>query len=234
MVLIKIFQHIACEGPGYLAELLEQRQIAYELIAIDNDDLVSETLDDTSALVFLGGPMSVNDAESWIQKELALIRQAHQKDLPMLGFCLGSQLICKALGGEVFRGDAGQEIGWHKVERVEGPAAAHWLANSPSTATLFHWHGETFHLPEGADLILSSEAYRNQAYVVGNTLALQCHIEVSAEMVKEWAQLYTSDLAQGGNFNQSVTELCNDLESRVSALREFARPLLEKWLEGVA
>jgi len=222
--LVRIFRHIACEGPGFLAELLDEQHKAYEIIAIDEGQSVPDSLQGISGLVFLGGPMSVNDSDAWIEEELTLIQQAHAADIPMLGFCLGSQLICKALGGEVYKGEAGQEIGWHEVSPVEETELKHCL---------FHWHGETFHLPESAQLILSSEAYTNQAYVIGKTLALQCHVEVSAEMVREWTTLYTSDLAQGGQWNQTASEICNNLDDKITELRAFARPLLEKWLQAV-
>lgn len=231
--MIKIFRHIACEGPGFLAELLDQSGMDFEIIAIDEGQAVPDSLENASGLVFLGGPMSVNDSDAWINQELNLIRQAHAATIPMLGFCLGSQLICKALGGEVFRGDAGQEIGWHKVSRVEGEAAQQWLGEQTRELELFHWHGETFRLPEAASLILSSQAYQNQAYVVGKTLALQCHVEVSAEMVKQWTELYTDDLAQGGQWNQSADDICHDLESRIADLRAFAKPLLNVWIQGI-
>lgn len=231
--MIRIFRHIACEGPGFLAELLDEQQMSYEIIAIDEGQAVPESLNGVTGLVFLGGPMSVNDERTWIKDELNLIQQAQKADLPMLGFCLGSQLICKALGGEVFKGDAGQEIGWHGVSRVEGSAAQHWLGEQNKPVDLFHWHGETFRLPASASLILSSLAYPNQAYVVGKTLALQCHVEVSAEMVREWSSLYTGDLAQGGQWNQTANEICENLDSRIAALRAYAQPLLERWLQGV-
>ncbi len=230
--MIRIFRHIACEGPGFLAELMEQQKIDYEIIAIDGGQSVPASLSGVSGLVFLGGPMSVNDGDAWIKQELSLIQQAHAADIPMLGFCLGSQLICKALGGEVFKGNAGQEIGWHAVSRVDGSEAQYWLGDFSGEVDLFHWHGETFSLPEAATLILSSQAYQNQAYVIGKTLALQCHVEVSAEMVKEWSSLYTADLAQGGQWNQAAVEICDRLDSRITDLRAFAQPLLEKWLQG--
>lgn len=231
--MIRIFRHIACEGPGFLAELLDEQHKAYEIIAIDEGQPVPSSLEGISGLVFLGGPMSVNDDKVWIEAELALIQQAHAADVPMLGFCLGSQLICKALGGEVYKGEAGQEIGWHEVIPAEGEDAQHWLGDASRHAHLFHWHGETFNLPATASLILSSQAYANQAYVLGKTLALQCHVEVSAEMVKEWSALYTSDLAQGGQWNQTASDICNNLDDKIIELRAFARPLLEKWLQAV-
>jgi len=231
--LLRIFRHIECEGPGFLAELLQRRKIDFELIEIDKGQSVPGGLNGVSGLIFLGGPMSVNDPLPWLNDELALIKEAHAAGIPMLGFCLGSQLISKALGGEVFRGEAGQEIGWHEVQKLNAPAAEKWLGNDIEAVSVFHWHGETFSLPQDAELILSSRAYPHQAYVMGKTLALQCHIEVSAEMVKEWASLYTADLLQGGRWNQAASVICADLENKIVRLRRFAEPLLETWLNGL-
>lgn len=231
--MLRIFRHIECEGPGFLTELLQQRQLDFELIAIDAGQSVPDSLDGVTGLVFLGGPMSVNDSLPWLADELAVIRSAHIKGMPMLGFCLGSQLISKALGGEVSRGEAGQEIGWHEVYPVNNKVSEYWLGNAATAWQAFHWHGETFSLPTEAELILSSEAYPNQAYAIGKTLAFQCHVEVSADMVREWTSLYTSDLAQGGQWNQKAEVICADVENKVMRLRKVAQPLLEKWLDGI-
>lgn len=232
--MLRIFRHIECEGPGFLAELLAEKQIDFDLVEIDKGQSVPNSLDGISGLVFLGGPMSVNDNSAWIEDELALIRKAHKVDMPMLGFCLGSQLISKALGGVVSRGDMGQEIGWHNIYPVDGEVSEHWLGSWKEPLLAFHWHGETFSLPPKAQLILSSQAYSHQAFVIGKTLALQCHVEVSADMVKEWASLYTDDLNQGGQWNQTANEINSNLENKVVTLRKTARPLLEKWLDGLS
>src|SRR3989338_10047944 len=100
---IAIFRHISNEGPGYLAEFLDERQIPWELIAIDAGDAVPHSAEAYSGLVFMGGPMSVNDALPWIPPVLALIRDAVAGDVPVLGHCLGGQLISRALGATVSR-----------------------------------------------------------------------------------------------------------------------------------
>jgi GMP synthase-like glutamine amidotransferase len=227
---VRIFRHIACEGPAYLAELLAAKQVPYEIVAIDEDQPVPASLDDISGLVFLGGSMSVNDELPWIADELDLIRRARQIDLPMLGICLGSQLISKALGAAVTTGANGQEIGWHTVKVVPSDPALQWLGDLPESFTLFHWHGETFELPAGAIHLLSSRAYPNQAYAIGNTLALQCHPEMTMESVREWLQLYEADLAKGGTFNQSASAILENLERRIAMLQATAKVLLGVWI----
>jgi GMP synthase-like glutamine amidotransferase len=228
---VRIFRHVACEGPAYLADLLESRQIPFELVAVDEGQSVPGSLDDISGLVFLGGNMSVNDPLPWIDEELEVIRRACEQDLPMLGICLGSQLISKALGASVMPGANGQEIGWHTVKVVPSAAALQWIGDLPESFMLFHWHGETFDLPTGAVPLLASRAYANQAYAIGNTLALQCHPEMTVESVREWLQRYEEDLAKGGEFNQPAARIEEDLERKVAMLQATAAVLLGGWID---
>ncbi|MBI5612474.1 MAG: type 1 glutamine amidotransferase, partial [Gammaproteobacteria bacterium] len=192
---IAIFRHAASEGPGYLADFLARRGLPQRLIRIDNNDPVPTSIDGFSALVFMGGPMSVNDDLPWIPPVLALIRQAVAADRPVLGHCLGGQLISKALGGAVTRNPV-KEIGWLPVSRVNGPLAADWLDDLPAEFEVFHWHGETFSIPPGATRILTSRDCANQAFVIGKTLAFQCHVEMTSAMVREWARLGAAETAR--------------------------------------
>ena len=125
-----IFRHIDCEGPAYLAEVLARRAIPWQLIAIDAGDSVPPSIDGCSGLVFMGGPMSVNDDLPWIEHELDLIRLAQDAGMPVLGHCLGGQLICKALGGAITANPV-REIGWHPVRRSETATARFVVVSNP-------------------------------------------------------------------------------------------------------
>jgi GMP synthase-like glutamine amidotransferase len=230
---IRFFRHIACEGPGYLGTILDRLQRPYEVVCIDDGHAVPRAFDDVAGLVFMGGSMSVNDPLAWISDEIDLIQRAHEARVPMLGVCLGSQLLTKALGGTVSKGMNGQEIGWHPLQRVDGAGRIRALNDLPEEPLAFHWHGDTFSLPPGAELILSSACYPHQAYVCGKSLAMQFHIEVTAEMVREWTSLYASDMAQGGACNQVLDEITRDLETRIPALHRLADRLFEHWLAGL-
>jgi len=224
-----IFRHIACEGPGYLAEVLSQYDIPWQLVALDRQDPLPESLDDCSGLVFMGGPMSVNDGLAWIRQELELIRMARERGLPVLGHCLGGQLISKALGGEV-SGNPVREIGWQPVRKSSSALAADWLGGLTDGVELFHWHGETFSIPEGAELILENDWCAHQAFVIDNILALQCHVEMTAPMVSEWAELYKDELTDPSPAVQSATEINRDLEGRITTMQAVAEPLYRRWL----
>ncbi len=226
---LQIFRHIECEGPGYLAEVLAQHGVPWQLVAIDRDDPVPETTDGCSGLVFMGGPMSVNDDLAWIGQELDLIRQARDRNLPVLGHCLGGQLICKALCGEVSANPV-REIGWQPVRKSGSNAAADWLGGLTDGVELFHWHGETFSIPAGAELLLENDWCAHQAFAIGNILALQCHVEMTAPMVGEWAELYKDELDDPSPAVQSATEINRDLEARITAMQAVAKPLYQRWL----
>ena len=229
---LTVFRHISCEGPGYLAEVLEQQAIPYRLIRIDANEPVPGSIEDSAGLVFMGGPMSVNDDLPWIEQELALIRMAQDKGLPVLGHCLGGQLISKALGGRISANPV-KEIGWHPVRSAGTAAADDWLCGIPAEPTLFHWHGETFSIPEGAELILENDNCAQQAFTMGNTLALQCHVEMTAPMVSEWAALYKDELQAVTATVQSEEQMTARLTDRISAAQLVADRLYQRWLAPI-
>ncbi len=229
---IRIFRHISCEGPGYFAEVLNHYSIPFELVCIDKGELPPPQIDDVSGLVFMGGPMSVNDDLPWIKQELDLIKNAVDADLPVLGHCLGGQLISKALGSTISANPV-KEIGWLPVQKIKNEQAEDWLSGLPGETTMFHWHGETFSIPDGATAILKSQHCAHQGFVIGNTLALQCHVEMTIPMVNEWATLYKDELAQPSETVQSYEDMISGLENKVANLQNAADALYQRWLEPV-
>jgi len=220
---IAIFRHAAAEGPGYLAEFLDTQQIPWRLIAIDAGNAVPRSAEAYSGLVFMGGPMSVNDALPWILSALALIREAVAGDIPVLGHCLGGQLISKALGGTVSRNPV-KEIGWGEVAVTDNDSARNWFG-AVQNFQAFHWHGETFSLPQGAVHLLSSAYCTNQAWAIGKHLALQCHVEMTAGMIVSWCEIGADEIAAGAMQRQMAGEL--------PRLREVATQLYTKWIAGL-
>ncbi|MCC6301556.1 MAG: type 1 glutamine amidotransferase [Gammaproteobacteria bacterium] len=226
---VLVFRHIGCEGPGYLGEFLAARAIPCRVIHVDEGEPVPERIDDAGALVFMGGPMSVYDPLPWVARELALIRRACADGLPVLGHCLGGQLIAKALGAEVDANPV-KEIGWHEI--VSTDAARNLHGRMPARFEGFHWHGETFGLPPGATLLMSSAHCRHQAFLKDRALALQFHVEVTGAMVREWCAEYRDELAQnaGRTAVQSEEEMTARLEQRITALHRVADTLYDYWL----
>ncbi len=224
-----IFRHLECEGPGYLDRVLEHYDIPYQLICIDQQDSVPHSVDECSGLVFMGGPMSVNDPLPWIDDEIRLIHKAMDRRMPVLGHCLGGQLIAKALGMPITANPV-KEIGWLPVMRETSDAAVDWAGNLPEQFEAFHWHGETFALPPAATHLLRSEHCPNQGFAMDNCLALQCHIEMTVEMVHEWARVHRSELKKPSATVQSGTAMSIEIEDRVEALQAVADKLYHRWL----
>jgi GMP synthase-like glutamine amidotransferase len=229
---ILIFRHAPHEGPGYLADYLGRHHRPWRLVRIDRDDPIPSSIDGVSGLVFMGGPMSVNDPLPWIPPVLGLIREAVGADIPVLGHCLGGQLISKALGGAITKNPV-KEIGWLPVSRVDSPAAKPWLDALPVTFEVFHWHGETFSIPPGATRILASSDCANQAFVIGKTLAFQCHVEMTGDMVREWARLGADEIAPVCATVQNPQAMTAELDARVQRLQAVADRFYDRWIQGL-
>jgi GMP synthase-like glutamine amidotransferase len=229
---ILIFRHAPHEGPGYLADYLKRHRLPQRLVKIDQGDRIPSSIDGVSGIVLMGGPMSVNDPLPWIPKLTQLIQLAVNADLPVLGHCLGGQLISQALGGAITKNPV-KEIGWLPVSRVDGDVAHSWLDGLPNEFEVFHWHGETFSLPPGATRILASRDCANQAFVIGKTLAFQCHIEMTAAMVHEWAHVGSSELAPACVTVQSPLAMTVDLDARVGRLQQIADRFYDRWIQGL-
>jgi GMP synthase-like glutamine amidotransferase len=230
---IAIFRHLDIEGPGYLAEFLDARCIPWTLIAIDAGMTQPESPEAYSGLVFMGGPMSVNDDLPWIAASLDLIRQAVDRDIPVLGHCLGGQLIAKALGGTVSRNPV-KEIGWHSVSVADLPEARAWFGNIRQFSA-YHWHGETFSLPDGATHLLSSQHCRNQAFAIGKHLALQCHVEMTEPMIQAWAAAGQAEIAASSSPAVQDAETMASLSARhLPEMTGVAEHLYSRWVQGLA
>jgi len=230
---VAIFRHVPTEGPGYFADFLDEQKVPWHLIRIDQGDAVPADAIAFSGLVFMGGPMSVNDDSPWIPKTLALIRDAYAKDIPLLGHCLGGQLMCKALGGVVSKNPV-KEIGWGQVEVADNAAAQQWFGEIRQFEA-FHWHGETFSLPPGATHLLSSLYCANQAYAIGKHLGLQCHVEMTEQMIREWCEAGAQELAASaaGPAVQSALEMQARMRDKVRDLHRVAAQLYRHWLRGL-
>jgi len=225
---ILIVTHVDHEGPGYLAQVLNRNTIPHRVVSIGRGDALPKQANDFSGLVFMGGPMSVNDPLPWIEQELRLIRNAVSASIPVLGHCLGGQLISKALGGTVTRNRV-REIGWFDVEQVT-PA---WLTDLPTRFPVFHWHGETFSLPKGATSLLRNDNCEQQTFSIGNTLALQCHIEMTEAMVRQWVASAPEEFTHPSGAVQRPAEITRDLPARVGQLQHVADIIYAHWLRAV-
>jgi GMP synthase-like glutamine amidotransferase len=231
---VAIFRHSITEGPGYFATYLDARNVPWRLVKIDAGEPVPDDASRFSGLVFMGGPMSVNDDLPWIRGILGLIRSAVEADIPVLGHCLGGQLMAKALGGEVTRNPV-KEIGWGAVTIEDNAPARRWFGDTREFLS-FHWHGETFTLPSGATRIATRPYCLNQAFVMGKHLGMQCHVEMTPELIRAWCGDWKNEVASLAQHMPSVqtpAQMEERIEERTRALNAIAARLYDRWVEGL-
>jgi GMP synthase-like glutamine amidotransferase len=231
---VAIFRHAATEGPGYFATYLDRHGVPWIVIRIDEGEPVPGAAGPYSGLVFMGGPMSVNDDLPWIAPVLELIRDAARKDVPVLGHCLGGQLMSRAFGGAV-RLNPVREIGWGEVRVTDNGVAREWLGELRAFET-FQWHGETFSIPPGATRVLEGEHCLNQAFALGRHLAMQCHVEMTPELVRTWVSSGGDEIRahRKSPAVQAPAEIVKDLEPRLERLHQVADRIYDRWSEGLS
>jgi GMP synthase (glutamine-hydrolysing) len=232
---VLVVQHIACEPPGVYEDVLRDRAATIERVELDDGDPLPDWRG-FDAVVAMGGPMGAADDGDlpWLANERRFIREAVRAGTPFWGVCLGAQLLAASLGGKVYSGRT-PEVGLLPVtltrEALDDPV----FAQVPQTLLTLQWHGDTFDLPLGAELLATSPAYAHQAFRWGRAAyGLQFHLEVSAEMAREWAaiQAYAEALERVLGPGSAET-MIEELERQGGKLRAHGRRLFERWLDIV-
>jgi len=226
-------RHVAFEDLGSFAAVLERRgwTISYRDATVD--DLGEAEVLAADLLVVLGGPIGAYEEELYpfLTDELRLIEERLAAGRPVLGICLGSQLMARALGARVYPG-RGKEIGWAPLELTDAGRASCLAALGDDTPVL-HWHGDTFDLPEGAGLLASTPRYLNQAFAwERHGLALQCHIEVEAAGLERWYVGHASEIAATPGL--AVPVLRDEARRWAPLLAPRAEECVAAWLDNLA
>ena len=240
---VAIFQHESDAPAGFFETWLQQQRIACEVVRIDLAQPVPADARAYSGLCFMGGAMSVNDPLPWIDEEFALIRDADARGVPVIGHCLGGQLLARALGGSVRRNPV-KEIGWHTVEVTDAALARKWLGVDADKNALgfFQWHGDTFELPPGARNFLGSALCARQAYVIERAgfahLGMQFHCEMTPALVEAWTrsggeEIAAERAATGGPGVQSAQQMTASSVRRAERMHALSRRLYERWADGL-
>jgi GMP synthase (glutamine-hydrolysing) len=223
--------HVAFEDLGTLAEVLTERGFALQYVDACTADLSRFDALAPDLLVVLGGPIGAYEAQwyPFLSAEIAAIRRRLEAQRPLIGICLGAQLMATALGAAVYPGKNGKEIGWKPVSAGEGmvacPAIAELLA--PGLQVL-HWHGDTFDLPHGAAHLAASAQYPNQAFAIGpQALALQFHPEVQAGALERWFVGHACEL---GAARIDIARLRAESARHAPPLEEASRRFWRRWL----
>ena len=230
-----VLQHIACEPPGVFEDVLRERGAELHRVELDE----GEPLPDWrafDAIVAMGGPMSANDDAElpWLTEEKSAIGDAVRSGKPYWGVCLGVQLLAASLGARVYPGPE-PEVGLLPVSMTGEARSDPVFGEAPHELLTLQWHGDTFDLPEGAVRLASSPAYANQAFRYERAYGAQFHLEVSAEMAQEWAEVpeYVASLERTLG-PEAAPAFLESIEARADEMRAAGRGLFERWLDRVA
>ena len=195
---IHYFQHVPFEGLGSIGEWISMNGHSLTVTKLfENADFPE--ISDIDWLIVMGGPMNVYDEEQfpWLKDEKRFIRQAIDAGKTVLGICLGSQLVSSALGAKVYK-NRENEIGWFDIELTSLAQSGSLFFDMGNRIKVFHWHGDTFDLPENAILLASSDCTKNQAYVYKNkVLALQFHLEPTLDSLMEMIEGGRDEITTG-------------------------------------
>ena len=231
---ICVSQHVACEDLGTFEDILAGRGFRADYVRLFAGDTVPADWNAACALILLGGPMSVNDESryDYLAAEKAMIREALRRNTPILGVCLGAQLLANAAGARVFPG-ARPEIGWEPIALTEAGHQDPLLSGLVQLDAVFHWHGETFDLPPGAVGLARSAVTANQAMRIGQrAYGLQFHVEVDEEMIESWMRAYPNDLAPDAA--AAARRITADTARYATALQAAAAATMNRFLDIVA
>ena len=231
---VLIIEHHNKEHLAYLGTWLKKNNIEYRVFNYDLDSDFPTSIEPYSALAVMGGAMSVNDPLLSNRQAEILILQAMLHDIPVIGHCLGGQLIAKALGAKVDRSPA-PEIGWQQITYLDEPETKEWFGESP-TDKVIHWHYESFELPQGAKLLATNKSCPNQAFSIGKALAMQFHIEIDEDKIFYWVSEDDEKWAENRANYKSVQEkfeILSGVGQYMVQHQKTADNIYSNWLKGV-
>lgn len=230
---VLVFQHDPFEDLGFFGEVLEKQGADYRVVRLFHGEMPAEEWEHVRALIILGGPMNVDEEDGFpfLRWEKRIIRAAIDEAVPILGICLGAQLIATALGAPVFHGPV-REIGWSPISITPHGQVDSLLGYLPETATVFQWHGDGFDLPAGAIRLASSAHYGTQAFRLGKTIyGLQFHLEVTPPMIERWIEERSKDLALAPYVLPE--KILTDTQSYAPTLKYYGERFLSEFVRRV-
>lgn len=228
-----VLRHLQAEGSCMFGAVLADRGYRMKTMNSTIDDLNEIDPLRPDILIVMGGPIGVYQAEHYpfLKQEMAVLKTRIEADLPTIGVCLGAQLIAQAAGSTVYKGDAGKEVGWIPLEMTDAAKACEFRHFDSEKTNMFHWHGDTFDLPDNATLMASSRDYQNQIFTIGqNICGFQCHPEVTASQLPEWFVMFVNQIT-GPNAVIDIETLRADTDRYIDALNAQSKLFFEEWLD---
>ena len=230
---VAVFRFSPTEGPGHFADWLDARALPWRLFALDQGVALPADSRAFAGIGMMGGPMAAYDALPWVAPMSDLLRDAVAQQVPVIGHCLGGQLLAQALGARVDRAPR-PEIGWFDVDVDAAPSAREWFGGRDRFTT-FQWHYDGFALPDGAQRVLTGAAHANQAFVVDERhIGLQCHIEMTSALVESWLGSGADELPDASSGTvQSAAAIRAVSGVRLPALQDVAAAVYARWAKGL-
>lgn len=226
---ILVLQHVACEPLGAIEPSLRKAGLGPRYIRIQEDEPVPLEIGEARGLIVMGGPMGVSDEATFpfLTCEMHLITQALTQGLPILGVCLGAQLLAAALGAPV-REAVKKEIGWHQVILApEATVDALWR-EIPSPFTGFHWHGDYFETPPGCVSLASSALTPCQAFRSGDAAyGFQFHLEVTEPIVRDWTTAFAGELVESGTDSGPILD---GISRHLPSMHQIGEIVFDRWV----
>jgi len=226
-----VIQHLDIEPAALIAEMLEEAGHHLATIHLDQGQSLPSVITGFDGIIIMGGPQSANDNTNYILAELKWLGSAIEEGIPMLGICLGAQLMAKATGAEVFTSPV-RELGWFPVCRTENTATDTLFCDMPEVLYVFQWHGETFSLTDAMTLIATHPEVPDQAFRLGKgQYGLQFHIEVNQPIIDTWIRHSESERDDLGV--EGIRQLHCDSRLYLESARHFCRQLVHAWVMDI-
>jgi len=224
-----VLQHLDIEPPALIADCLRIAGHTIETMRIDKGESMPDILTDYAGLIVMGGPMSANDALPFIEEEIRLLQQAIAQDFPVLGICLGAQLLAKAAGAKIFPSPE-RELGWYRLHATEKGKTDPLFSSLPEAGlNVFQWHGESFTLPDSSTLLASCDNVPNQAFRLESCqYGLQFHVEVDETIIRQWIDAGESERAHLGE--NGIQNILLETSQYLSAMQSFCNVMCRNWL----
>lgn len=230
---VLVLQHLSADGPAFLATWLRRRGLPLDLRNTEAGQAYPDDIGGHAALAILGGEMSANDPLPSLRQAEALVLQALDRGIPVIGHCLGGQLMARALGARVLASPA-PEVGWQPLQVLDTPPARQWFG-AAGAQQVFQWHYEAFELPAGVERLAGSAACPQQAFALGPHLALQFHVEVDAEKLSRWVlddgERWGQAQQRHPGSVQDAAAMRRGSDTHLAAQQALADRLYSRWLQ---